>query len=183
MERKWAQAKQSKDLIHHFPEAGRCSAISMESIDPSSIRATWEDKCHHFEHPLPPFFSHRLMCRAWLHMVWDIPAVTWGQLSCLCPFTPWDPRWWGGVRGRKGRVTMQVLLSSNENIFVLSILFWSQIQNTVSYQLLWTKLPLSKLRTACFLLFRVINKIMEIMQTATFLEDTKLMLTLIIFFF
>lgn len=51
--------------------------------------------------------------------------------------------------------------------------------NTVSYQLLWRKLPLSKLKTACFLLLRLIDKIMKITQTAIFLEDT----TLIFFFF
>ena len=41
-------------------------------------------------------------------MVWNIPLVSWGQLSQLCPLTtscaPPAPCWRGGVRSRKGLV-------------------------------------------------------------------------------
>ena len=54
-----------------------------------------------------------------------VPAVSPPQL--LVP--PQPPRWWGGVRSKKGLDSVQALLSNSENIPVLSTLFAAQIQN------------------------------------------------------
>lgn len=48
---------------------------------------------------LPPSFIYW----SWCHMIWNIPVVSWGQLSWLCslPIFCVSPAWWGGVRNRK----------------------------------------------------------------------------------
>lgn len=45
-----------------------------------------------FPPPSPPDF----ICWPWCHMIWDIPAVIWDQLSWLCSFpNPWAlPIFW-----------------------------------------------------------------------------------------
>lgn len=69
-----------------------------------------------------------------LSMVWDIPVVTQGHLSWLCPL---PVSGWGA---RKGSV--QALLSWNWNIPVLSALLSAQIQNTALCWILGGKLTL-----------------------------------------
>ena len=56
--------------------------------------------------PSPPSSSPSFICWAWHHMVWNIPLVSWGQLSQLCPLPkllvhPQPAHWWGGVRAEK----------------------------------------------------------------------------------
>lgn len=57
---------------------------------------------------------------------------------------PQSTPWWGSLRGRKGLDSMKGPLGKNQNIPELSTVFWSQIQNTAVYQLLWLKLTLSQ---------------------------------------
>lgn len=47
------------------------------------------------------------------------------------------PRWWDRVGKREKLKVVQALLSNSQNTSVLSALFYSQIQNSVLYGLLW----------------------------------------------
>ena len=84
-----------------------------ESRAPACLMVTWEDKCHHSKRPcvLSSFLS--FTCWTWHHMVWNIPLVSWGQLSQLCPLPALCATcWWGGGRSRKGLDSVWALLSS-----------------------------------------------------------------------
>lgn len=48
-----SEAKQDEELIHHFPVAGRCSAVSRKTGLHHTV--TWEDKHYHAQHPPLPF--------------------------------------------------------------------------------------------------------------------------------
>lgn len=76
-----------------------------ESRPPSHVTVSWNDKRHHSWHPPLPS-SSSFMCWPWCHMEWDIPRVTWGQLSCPCPLSqllvhPQPTRWWVGWDAEK----------------------------------------------------------------------------------
>jgi len=92
----------------------------------------------------PPSSSPSFVGWAWCRMVWNIPLVSWGQLSRLCPFpTTCAPSahllvGWGEKQKRLW------LLSNNSYISVLSTFFLYWIQNTALYQLLGQKLTVSQ---------------------------------------
>ena len=70
------------------------------------ILFTWEDKCYHPESVTPfLFLSPSFICWAQQHMVWNVPLVSWGQLSQLCLLsTPCAPPAYsllGGVMSRE----------------------------------------------------------------------------------
>ena len=76
--------RKAKQRINSLLPIGRQGVCHLqESRAPRWITVTWEDKCHHSEHPPLPFYSPSFTCWAWCHMVWDIPLVSWGQLSQL----------------------------------------------------------------------------------------------------
>lgn len=101
------QKKQSKEVIHHFLWAGRCSASLHHTM------VTWEDKCHHYLYPSYPSF----ICTAQNHMVRNVPLVSWSWLSWLCPppYSLYTTSLLTGAVGwnRKVLEAMQVLLSNN----------------------------------------------------------------------
>ena len=70
----------------------------------------------------------------------DIPLVSWGQLSQLCPLpapcAPPATHWWGGVMSRRGLDPVESQHSNNVNIHVLPTLFPAQIQNIAPNKLL-----------------------------------------------
>lgn len=99
----------------------------------------WQSRCFSERGFAAPFLSlfWEIQTGCWgfvLSMVWDIPVVTQGHLSWLCPL---PVSGWGA---RKGSV--QALLSWNWNIPVLSALLSAQIQNTALCWILGGKLTL-----------------------------------------
>ena len=82
---KAAHTSKEKQGIHSpLPIGRQVFSHPQESRAPSCVMVTWEDKHHRSEHPPLSFFPS-FICWAWCHMVWNIPLVSWGQLSRLCP--------------------------------------------------------------------------------------------------
>lgn len=78
----------AKVITHHFSQVGWW---------PASVWAT-------VTFPKKP--SPHIYCWAWHDMMWNVPLVTWGQLSRLCPFPascPPQPTCCGGKARRKGK--------------------------------------------------------------------------------
>lgn len=81
----------------------------------SHRRDAWVEKCHHSQcPPLSASFPHFYM------------------LIMMLLVHPQCPRWWGGMRSRKGSDYVQVLLSNSKFIPGLSTLFPAKIQNTAT---------------------------------------------------
>ena len=72
-------------LIHHFPLADRCSAISSKAGLHHALTVPWEDKHHNSKCPSLPSSSPHFICWAWHCMVWSVPLVSGGQLFQLHP--------------------------------------------------------------------------------------------------
>lgn len=83
-----AMNKQSKTR-DSFPIPTSMEGFSLPHKTRSLSRVTvfWKDKHHHSELlPLLPTSYPDSVCFAWCHMVWNIPWVSQGRLSQLCPF-------------------------------------------------------------------------------------------------
>jgi len=98
---------------------------------PSHRAIVWEDKHHNSERsPLPPS-SPSFYCWAQCPVVWNVPFISRGQLSQLCPLptscAPQPTHWQGSMRSRKGLGAVQALFSNDSNTGVLSTLFSSEI--------------------------------------------------------
>lgn len=83
-----------------------------------------------------PLSSSYFIYWTWCHVIWHIPLITWGHLSCLCLLP-----------------TSHALIVSSpgcqyENISVLSIPCSTQIQNTTPYQPPQRRLTLSQPKPA-----------------------------------
>lgn len=84
--------------------------------------------------PHPQFY-----CWAWLSMVWDVPLVSWDQLSHCVPSAPLA--YLLVVQSKKEKrpwCCVNVLLITK--ISLLSTLCSSQVQNIAPCKLLWRKL-------------------------------------------
>ena len=69
-----------------------------------NVMVVWEDKCHYYKCPCILFLSFRFHCWTWHRKVWNVPLVSWGQLSWLCPIPTlahlqptglWGKEWFG----------------------------------------------------------------------------------------
>ena len=84
---KATHTSKAKQGIHSpLPTSRQVFRHLQESRAPSCIAVTWEDRRSHSE--LPPSLSPSspsFYCWAPSHAVWDIPFLSWGQLSQLCP--------------------------------------------------------------------------------------------------
>lgn len=141
---------QAKDTRNFFTRwAGRCSAIPRRARLHHMWR--WHGKKNAITPiaPLPfPSSSPSFLC--WVWWVWNIPWVSWGHLSWLCPLpTSCAPPTYllvAWVRSRKGLDCVQALLINKENIPELPTHFQAQIQNTTPYKVLWRKWSVSQLK-------------------------------------
>lgn len=101
-----------------------------------------ETKNNLYTHPTLSFLFVSLSswCWAWCHMIWGIPFTSLGQLSWLCPLPgSGSPRaYWPLWR------SVPALLSSTQNVDVLSTSFQQKFQSTALWELLWGKLTPSQ---------------------------------------
>jgi len=82
---KAVRASKAKEGVHSLhPISRQVFSRLQESRAPSCAVVTSEDKHRHSEDPLLPS-PPVLYCWAWRHTVWNIPLVSQGQLSQLCP--------------------------------------------------------------------------------------------------
>lgn len=139
------QAQQIRELINAALHVGRqLLSHTQVSTAPSHVPVTWEDKHPHSYHPTAVFFPKALCAEH--DALWSgrspglvevscpssVPSQLLVHSQCTC--------WWNVVKSRNSLDSVQVLLSSNENIPLLL----AQNQKTAPYQLLGRKLTLSE---------------------------------------
>lgn len=79
-----AQAKQNEAGIHSLlPISRRISSCILEGKASANAMITWEEKCHNPAHSHFFFLFPSICFWAQRNMVWDIPMVSWSQLSQL----------------------------------------------------------------------------------------------------
>lgn len=82
----------AKIINSPLPIACQMFGLLQERWVPASTIIIWENErhSHHNNHKCCPFFllSPSFYCRAWHHIVWDLPLVSRGQLAQQCPLTP-----------------------------------------------------------------------------------------------
>ena len=107
-----------------LPIGRQTSSHFMESRASAQVTVAWEDKYRKHEHhqflPLSLIFYYW----AWQHVLWDIPLLSWGQLSQLFPLWNSDQTThfgWGD--GGESLDLVQTLLSNSQNIGMLSTMF------------------------------------------------------------
>ena len=90
---KAVHTSKAKPGIHSpLPMGRQVFSHLQESRAPSRVMGSWEDKHHNSKHPSLPSSSPSFIGWAWRHIAWNIPWVSWGQLSQLCPLpTPCAP--------------------------------------------------------------------------------------------
>lgn len=91
-----------------------------------------------------PYFSRSFIHWAWCHMVWDIPVVSYGQLSHLCPLLAFcaPPAFSGMMWAAEKALTLCEKSSAITITSLLSAVFPAEIQNIALVLLLRRKLIL-----------------------------------------
>ena len=102
-------------MFGHFPG----SRVSVRVVVAPEDKRKQTNAPHFLLLPLAFILSRR-------HMVWNIPLVSLGQLSWLCPLPrscPPPAYWWGGNVGETALMLWEHCFSSSQNTGVLSTLF------------------------------------------------------------
>lgn len=122
-----------KSGFHSFvPISRQMSRYFVGSLLSAYIMIAWEDKHHNHECPSFLLLSLSIYCWTQYHTVWNIPLISWGQLSQLCPLpTSGSPPayfLWGAAGKREWLDAVQALFSNSQTVDVLSTNFYAQMQ-------------------------------------------------------